>query len=47
MKKFHVHRGTSCKITAPTDKSCGNESKIFKSSTNSPNADQRNYTAAY
>ena len=27
-KKSHVHYSTSCKITAPTDKMCGNESKI-------------------
>ena len=27
-KKFHVHCGTSCKIRTPTDKNCGNESKI-------------------
>jgi hypothetical protein len=26
--KIHVHHGTSCEITAPTDKLCGNESKI-------------------
>ena len=34
MKKFHVHRGNSCKITAPTDKICGNESKIRTTSQN-------------
>jgi hypothetical protein len=28
VQKCHVHRGTSCKITAQTDKFCGNESKI-------------------
>ena len=34
MKKYHVHRGTSCKITAPTNKICGNESKIRMTSQN-------------
>jgi hypothetical protein len=29
-----VHLGTSCKITAPTDKICGNESKICMTSQN-------------
>jgi hypothetical protein len=31
---FHVHRGTSCENTAPTDKICGNESKIRMTSQN-------------
>lgn len=28
-KKSPGQHGTSCKITAPTDKTCGNESKIY------------------
>jgi hypothetical protein len=31
-----VHCGTSCKITTPTDKNCGNESKICLASKNLP-----------
>ena len=27
MKNFHIHCATQCKIAAPTDKNCGNESK--------------------
>ena len=34
-KKFGVHCSTSCKITAKTDKNCGNESKIRFVSKNS------------
>ena len=30
--RIDVHRGTSCKITAPTDKFCGNESKLCMTS---------------
>ena len=33
-KTFHAHCGTSCEMTAPTDKICGNESKIRKTSQN-------------
>ena len=29
-----MHLGTSCKITAPTDKMCGNENKICMTSQN-------------
>ena len=35
MGKFCVHWGTSCKISDPTDKDCGNESKIRLTSKNS------------
>ena len=35
-KKFGVHCWTSCKIRTPTDKYCGNESKIRLTSKNPP-----------
>jgi hypothetical protein len=34
MKECPMHFGTSCKITAPTDKNCGIESKIRMTSQN-------------
>jgi hypothetical protein len=34
MKKYHVHCGSLCEITAPIDKMCGNESKIRRKSQN-------------
>ena len=33
-KKWHMHHGTSCKITTLTEKICGNESKICMTSQN-------------
>jgi hypothetical protein len=33
-KKCHAHHGSSCKMTAPTDKICGNKSKICMTSRN-------------